>query len=126
MTKSPAFSVTSATSEGNGGAFLPAIDLPTALEQFKLGDFDTRWEMAKLLPQFGSAAIAPLIDLLHDLDSEEDDWDLPWFIAQVLGTFQHPEAIAPLVDLMQTTDRPDVAEMAATALARSGVSAIAP
>lgn len=125
MTKSPSSSVPSATSDDNGGAFRPAIDLPTALEQFQLGDFDTRWEMVKLLPQFGSAAIAPLIDLLHDLDGEEDDWDLPWFIAQVLGTFQHPEAIATLAHLLHSTNRVDVAEMAATALARCGVSAIA-
>lgn len=124
MTKSHAFSVTSATYEETGGSLQP-LDLSAALDQFKLGDFETRWEIAKALPQFGTAAIAPLIHLLQDFDDEDGDWDLPWFIAQVLGTFQHPEAIAALAELMRTTDQADVAEMAATALARCGVNAIA-
>ena len=101
--------------------------LALALEVLETGDFQSRWEAMKLLPGFGPNAIAPLIALVEAeaaLDAEETDWELLWFAARILGQFQHADAIAALVTLVQTGEREDIAGIAATALASIGPGAI--
>ncbi len=95
------------------------LDLASALVALVEGGFQERWEIAKLFPMWGDAAIAPLIELLHT-----DDPDLSWFVARILGTFNHPEAATALVTLLQSTD-PDLSSMAADALGTMGEAAIA-
>ena len=97
--------------------------LDLALHLLDQGDFQTRWQVAKLLPELGTRAIAPLVKRLANLalaDDDEVDWDLPWFIACILGNMQHPAAVVALVNLLQTTPHEDVASMAALALANMG------
>jgi HEAT repeat protein len=96
--------------------------LALALEVLETGDFHQRWDVAKVFPQLGAVAIAPLIDILAD---EEEDRDFRWFAARILGDFQHPDAIAALIDVLKTSDHEDLIAMASTALARLGVPAIA-
>ncbi len=101
----------------------PAAVIDLALKLLDHGDFQARWQVAKLIPELGTAAIAPLVQRLANLelaDDDEADWDLPWFIARILGDMQHPSAVVALVNLLQTTPHPDVASMAALALANMG------
>lgn len=101
----------------------PAMVIDLALQLLDHGDFQTRWQVAKLIPELGTVAIAPLVQRLANLelaDDDEADWDLPWFIARILGDMQHPSAVVALVNLLQTTPHPDVASMAALALANMG------
>ncbi len=104
---------------------LQSVDVQTLLDLvlygLETGDFQARWDIAKVIPSFGSTAIAPLIECLND---NEDDWELTWYGARILGEFQHPEAIAALVNLLQTSPQADIVTAATTALANSGVSAI--
>lgn len=101
--------------------------LASALAELQWGDFQSRWDTAKVIVSFGEAAIAPLLSLLQeDPDDESDDWELMWFIARILGNLEHPAALNALVNLIQSTDHEDVAGMAATALAGRGAPAIAP
>ena len=96
--------------------------LALAVEALETGDFHQRWDVAKVFAQLGSGAIAPLIDILAD---EEEDRELRWFAARILGDFQHPDAIAALIDVLKTSDHEDLMAMASAALARLGVPAIA-
>jgi HEAT repeat protein len=98
-----------------------ALDL--ALEALTEGDFQERWEAMKLFSLLEPNAIAALINLL---ETEEDDWELCWFVARILGQFDHPEAIAALINLLDGTDNEEVKAIAATTLATFGLSAIAP
>jgi HEAT repeat protein len=99
--------------------------LELALDVLYLGDFQLRWEIAKLMPRFGDGAIAPLVSLLQDEDTD-DDWELVWFVARILGAFPHPEAIVALTQFIQTTTNADLAQEAALALVNQGKRAIAP
>lgn len=104
----------------------PQADADLALQNMvallESGDFQTRWEAAKRLSSFGVAAIEPLLQLL----TEDEDWELSWFIARILGDLQHPVAIQSLVQLVKTTENPEVANMAVMALANHEVRAINP
>ncbi len=117
---------------------MATVSLTQALATLTTGDFATRWEIAKQLPTFGDAAIAPLIALLQDVDA---DIQARWFAARILGHFRHPAVITALVDTLasQTTgdmqseldeddeaDWVDLAGAVATALATMGSDAIAP
>lgn len=59
-------------------------------------------------------------------DEENEDWDLLWFISRILGEIQHPDAIAALIQVLQTSPSEDVVTAAVMALAQQGVAAIAP
>ncbi|WNN88046.1 HEAT repeat domain-containing protein [Gloeocapsopsis dulcis] len=84
------------------------------------GDFQQRWDVAKLIPRLGTIAIAPLVEILE----EDDDDELCWFAARTLGEFDHPQAIAALVELIKTTDNEELQAIAATALGQIGSSAV--
>ena len=97
--------------------------LSIALRTLQAGDFQVRWDLAKVIPNFGSVAIAPLIALLDEAQGD-DDWELIWFIARILGNYPCPEAIATLSDLLRSTSQQDIATVAIDALASIGESAI--
>ena len=99
------------------------MSLDLAVETLATGDFQQRWEAAKLLSNWGEVAVVPLLKLL---ETEEADLELCWFIARILGDLDSPQAIEALVNLLATTESEDVKAMAATALASLGTKAIAP
>lgn len=96
--------------------------LTWALEVLEAGDFQERWEVAKLFPSLGTEAIAPLIAILQDEDAEEE---LRWYAARILGEFDRPEAIAALVEVLKTSESEELSAMAAQALTGIGGAAIA-
>ncbi|MCC5609461.1 HEAT repeat domain-containing protein [Nostoc sp. CHAB 5834] len=95
--------------------------LKLTLSMLEMGDFQQRWEITKVLTPLGNIAIPPLIEILEDEDAEEE---LRWYAARTLGEFQHPEAIAPLVELLKTDEDEELKAIAATALGQMGSVAI--
>ncbi len=92
------------------------------LQVLELGDFQQRWDVAKIIPRLGSIAIKPLIEILQD---DNADLDFRWFAGRILGEFQEPEVIDGLLQVLQTADNEDLMAMAAANLANFGNSAIA-
>ncbi|MCC5638629.1 HEAT repeat domain-containing protein [Nostoc sp. CHAB 5844] len=95
--------------------------LELALSVLEIGDFQQRWEITKVLLRLGNIVIPPLIEILEDEDAEEE---LRWYAARTLGEFQHPEAIAPLVELLKKGEDEELKAIAATALGQMGSIAI--
>jgi HEAT repeat protein len=95
--------------------------LDLALEVLEFGDFQARWEVAKIFPNLGNAAIAPLMDILQD---EEAEIELRWFAGQILGQFDRPEVIEVLIDLVNSDSDEELCLVAAEALANIGLNAI--
>lgn len=87
------------------------------------GDFQDRWQAAKRLPSFGQAGLNGLLDLLQ----YDDDDELHWFAARILGEFDTPEAVNYLIALVDddATDA-EVKAVAAQTLAQLGQPAIEP
>lgn len=96
-------------------------ELVSVLSELETGDFQSRWETAKQIPNFGEPAIAFLVDLLHN---KSDDPELQWFVARVLGEFNHADAVIALAQLMQNAEEDDVAEIAAQMLAQIGPQSV--
>lgn len=97
--------------------------LDIALYALQVGDFQARWDLAKVIPDFGIEAIAPLLTLLDDA-TDDDDWELAWFITRILGHYPCAEAIAALGDVLRSTPQADIAAAAVDALASMGEPAI--
>ena len=95
--------------------------LNLALDVLEAGDFQERWDVAKLFPKLGVIAIAPLIEILQD---DEAELELRWFAGRILGEFNHPTVITTLVDLLKTAEDEELSTMAAAALASLGDSAV--
>ncbi len=95
--------------------------LNLALDVLDAGDFQERWEVAKVFPKLGAIAIAPLIELLED---DEADLEMRWFAGRILGEFNHPTVITSLVHLLKTSEDEDLTAMAAAALSSLGNSAV--
>lgn len=100
--------------------------LDLATDALIAGDFQQRWDVAKLFPKLAGdnieQAIAPLIEIVEDDEEEEE---LRWYAARILGEFDNPSAIAALVELLKTADNEELTAMAATALGQIGNSAVA-
>jgi len=110
------------------GAPVSKLDAPTlhqalnsALTVLRFGDFQTRWELAKVMPRLGPQVVSPLAAMLKD---DECDVEVQWFAARILGEFDAPEATIALVELLQTSEEEELTAIAAAALARVGSSAI--
>ena len=107
----------------------PEVVLNRALTLLDEGDFQQRWDAAKILSNLGNVAVEPLLNILQD---EEDDLEKRWFVARILGEFDAEKVMEPLVNLLnraktEATDEDiSLQEMAAATLAGLGASAIAP
>ncbi|KOR37691.1 hypothetical protein AM228_05935 [Planktothricoides sp. SR001] len=95
--------------------------LDLALQVLEFGDFQARWEVVKIFPNLGNAAIAPLIEILQD---EEAEIELRWFAGQILGQFDRPEVVQGLIDLVDSDSDEELCLVAAEALANIGPNAI--
>lgn len=95
--------------------------LDLALQVLEFGDFQARWEVAKIFPTLGNAAIAPLMDILQD---EAAEIELRWFAGQILGEFDRPEVVQGLIDLVNSDSDEELCLVAAEALASIGPNAI--
>lgn len=95
--------------------------LSLALDVLNAGDFQERWEIAKIIPKLGERAITPLIEILQD---EEADLELRWFAIRVLGGFHHPIIITTLLDFLKTAEDAELSAMAAATLSSVGDGAI--
>ncbi|MDJ1170614.1 HEAT repeat domain-containing protein [Roseofilum sp. BLCC_M154] len=99
---------------------LELLDL--GLRVLRSGDFQMRWDVAKLLPKLGSQAIAPLLQLLAD---EEEDEELRWFAGSILEKFNQPVVIAGLLEVLRTTESEELRALGADILSSFGDSALA-
>lgn len=97
--------------------------LDLSLQVLHFGNFEDRWEIAKVLPQFGTEIIQPLLDLLRN---DNSDPEVQWFVIRILGRFAHPAVVVALIQVLQTSDNEDLNGMAVMALAQMGTAAIAP
>lgn len=117
-------SLTVSPDEPNGRS--PQLNITSLLgladQVLEYGDFQQRWEVAKVFPRLGTEAIAPLLEILADPDAEVE---LRWFAGRILAEFKSPEAIAALIELLNTQEEEELSSMAATALAQMGEPAIA-
>ncbi|RCJ21870.1 PBS lyase [Nostoc minutum NIES-26] len=95
--------------------------LELALSVLEMADFQQRWEIAKVLTYLGKITIPALIDILEDEDAEEE---VRWYAARILGEFQHPDAINPLVQVLKNNEDEELKAIAATALGQMGTFAI--
>lgn len=95
--------------------------LNLALNVLEAGDFQERWDVGKVFKHLGEIAIAPLIKILEE---EETDLELRWFTARILGEFNDPRVITTLVELLKTAEDEDLVTVAANALSGLGNSAI--
>ncbi len=98
--------------------------LDLALAVLDEGDFQQRWDMAKVYPRLGTNIdflIAPIIEIV----TSEEDEELRWYAARILGEFNQPKAIAALVDLLKSADNDELTSMAASALGQIGNPAVA-
>ena len=73
--------------------------LHSSLQVLNFGDFRERWEVAKIIPKLGKAAIAALLLIVED---EERDVEVRWFAVRILGGLNEPQVILPLVNLIRT------------------------
>jgi len=100
--------------------------LSLAFAVLEAGDFQDRWEVAKLFPAMGNVAIAPLITLFSD---DSADLEARWFAIRILPEFNLAEfnlaqvAIA-LVKVIQTTEHDELSQVAAETLTKLGTPAI--
>ncbi|MBO9999084.1 MAG: HEAT repeat domain-containing protein [Cyanobacteria bacterium SID2] len=92
-------------------------------DELRDGDFSERWSIAKQLAKWGDDVIDGAIALLQKHDNDDE---LCWFMAQILGNSPSPAAVSALLDLLTHHADKDVKAKAATTLAHLGSVAIAP
>jgi len=78
-------------------------------------DFETRWEVGKILPKLGKRAIAPLKEILEDNNA---DLELRWFAGRILSQFDDPTLIISFLKLL--TEEEELSLMAIEALGNMG------
>jgi HEAT repeat protein len=96
-----------------------AVDL--ALLLLVEGEFQERWEGAKVLAKLGDRAIEGLIALIQD---GEIDQDARWFGIRVLAEFESPQIIPLLIVLLEDSHDPDLQTMAVNSLGQMGQSVL--
>ncbi|MBH8552906.1 HEAT repeat domain-containing protein [Nostocaceae cyanobacterium CENA357] len=95
--------------------------LELAISILERGDFQERWEIAKILTRLGNIAIPALIEILED---EEAEVELRWYAARTLGEFQHPDVMISLLNLLKISEDEELKVIAAAALGQMGTIAI--
>lgn len=96
--------------------------LRLSLSVLEMGDFQQRWEIAKVFVRLAEIAIPPLLEILEDEEAEEE---LRSFAVRIVGDLKNPKAIAPLMELLKTSDDEELRALAAAALGQIGQNAIA-
>ncbi|MEM8779570.1 MAG: HEAT repeat domain-containing protein [Cyanobacteria bacterium P01_G01_bin.49] len=91
------------------------------LQILETGDFQQRWEVAKLFPKLGTQIIDPLLNILKN---EAINLDCRWFICRILGEFNDTRVILALVNLLQTTEAEELSTIAAETLGKIGINTI--
>ncbi|MDJ0844408.1 HEAT repeat domain-containing protein [Crocosphaera sp.] len=91
------------------------------LSLLELGDFQQRWEVAKLFPKLGENIINPLLIVLED---ENNEVEYRWFIARILSGFNDIKIILSFTKLLQTTEEEELLTIVAEGLGKIGISAI--
>lgn len=97
------------------------LQLDAWLDQLVHGDFQTRWEISKTLKQHPLGILGPLLALLSQAQEDEE---LLWFIARLLGEIEHPEAMETLAQILQSATTSEMQSVAVLALANRGRSAL--
>ncbi len=90
--------------------------LDALLLALEWGDFQVRWEVAKVLPNLGEGAIAPLLDWLQD---DEADAEVQWFVVRMVGSWAGDAAIDRVIDILQS-GTPELQTMALSVLVQQG------
>jgi len=106
--------------EQNKGIEIEAV-LLIALRILEQGDFQVRWDMAKVLLKLGDRVIDPLITVLENKEKASEH---RWFAARILGEFDQASVVLALVNCLQTTEDEDLQAIAAKALGNIGQSTI--
>lgn len=88
-----------------------------ALSMLLNADFQHKWEITKLLPEFGSGIVIPLSKIVLD---QEVDAEVRWFICQILGNFTEQKVIFTLVELLQQTNDSELIAIAGKTLIKIG------
>jgi HEAT repeat protein len=96
-------------------------EIADALDALQTGNFESRWETAKQLEDYGEAVVPSLLTMLQESD---DAAELQWFIAKILGALSHPDAIFALAQLLEQSEDEEVQSIAAQGLAKLGPDAI--
>ncbi|MEM9157225.1 MAG: HEAT repeat domain-containing protein [Cyanobacteria bacterium P01_F01_bin.33] len=107
----------------------PNPRLMQAIEDLYDGDFQARWDAAKVIQTFGLQAVEPLLATVQncgsgDPDDADPDDELLWFLARIFGDWRSPRALTALADLLATTTDDDTVAMVGKALAKQGSAAI--
>ncbi len=84
------------------------------------GDFQEKWEVAKIFPLLGTKIVKPLTIVLED---EEIEVEIRWFICRILGNFTEKEVIIALIKLFQQTET-ELIDIASQTLIEIGAAAI--
>ena len=80
------------------------------------GDFQVRWDVAKVLPGLGGRAIGPLLEWLQEEDLDED---VQWFGIRMLGRWAGDAGLTRLLEVLQS-GTPDLQAMALSVLIQQG------
>jgi len=95
--------------------------LKLGLQVLEQGDFQARWDVAKMLPRLGENAILPLKTIVED---EQADLEQRWFALRILGEFHTPEVVTTFVSLLDSHEDENLAAIATNALVSWGESSI--
>ncbi len=93
------------------------IILDLAIDLLLEGEFQDRWDAAKLFSRIGNPAIPSLIDLIQ---TPTIDPDARWFGVRILADLQSLDSIPPLMAILSETVDGDLQTMAITALGQLG------
>jgi HEAT repeat protein len=92
-----------------------------AMQIMRAGDFQTRWDVAKIFPKIGKPAVVPLLEILSD---EKAELEMRWFALRILGEFNEPQIVISLVKLLEETQEEELAIACSQTLAKIGQPAI--
>lgn len=91
------------------------------LSLLELGDFQQRWEVAKLFPKLGDNIIDPLLNIL---ENDNINVEYRWFITRILSEFNDVKIIISFTQLLETTEEEELLNIIAEGLGKIGISSI--
>ena len=77
-----------------------------AIQILRVGDFQARWDIAKIFPKIGKPAVVPLLEILSD---EKAELEIRWFALRILGEFNEPQIVISLVKLLEDSEEEELA-----------------